>query len=250
LNLAEREVGDRVVCELQGGAEGGGRIFAYGSDDKIRWQFDNVAGPIDVQLQPNGRMLLAEINTNRVTERDRTGKILWEKKTDAAPMTCQRLSNGNVFIATYTELLEVAPDGKTAWSHKKPTVKIYCAQKLRNGHVLYVISGGLVIELDEEGKEIRSVPAGDTSNWGSVELLPNGHFLVCRCGRHEVVEIDAAGKEVWRCQAEWPTWAYQRRNGRVLVACAHSGQVIEFDRDGKEVWKQKLTGRPSRVRLY
>ncbi len=116
--------------------------------------------------------------------------------------------------------------------------------------MVYVISGGLVIELDTAGKEVRSIPAGDTSNWGSVEILANGHFLVCRCGRHEVVEIDAEGKEIWRCQADWPTWAYQRRNGRVMVACAHSGQVVEFDREGKEVWKQKLTGRPCRIRRY
>lgn len=250
LSQGEREVGERVVCELQGGAGGGGRVFAYGPDDRIRWQFDNVAGPIDVQMQPNGRMLLAEINNNRVTERDRTGKILWEKQTDNAPMSSQRLANGNVFIATYTELLEVTPEGKTVSSIRKPDSKIYCARKLRNGNILYVISGGLVIELDAEGKELRSIPAGDTSNWGSVEPLPNGHFLVCRCSRHEVVEIDAAGKEVWRCGAEWPTWAYQNRNGRVLVACAHSGQLIEFDRDGKEVWKQKLTGRPCRIRCF
>jgi HEAT repeats len=250
LREEDRERGDRVVCELQGGAEGGGRVFAYGPDDKIRWQFDNVAGPIDVQMQSNGRLLVAEINVNRVTERDQTGKILWEKKTGASPMTSQRLPNGNIFIATYTELLEVNPEGKTLWSHLKPNLKIFCAQKLRNGHILFVTSSGLVIELDVEGKEVRSIPVGDTSNWGSVELLPNGHFLVCRCSKHEVVEVDAAGKEVWRCSAEWPTWACQQRNGRVRVACAHSGQVIEFDRDSKEVWKQKLTGRPCRIRGY
>jgi hypothetical protein len=26
--------------------------------------------------------------------------------------------------------------------------------------------------------------------------------------------------------------------------------VVEFDRSGKEVWKQKLSGRPCRVRRY
>jgi hypothetical protein len=165
-------------------------------------------------------------------------------------MTSQRLANGNVFIATYTELLEVNPDGKTVWSQQKPDLKIYYGKKLRNGHILFVTSSGLLIELNAEGKELRSIPAGDTSNWGSVEPLPNGHYLVCRCSKHEVVEIDVAGKEVWRCEAQWPTWAGALRNGRVLVACAHSGQVIEFDRDSKEVWKQKLSGRPCRIRRY
>jgi len=106
------------------------------------------------------------------------------------------------------------------------------------------------VELNREGKEVRTISAGDTSNWGSVEALPNGNFLVCRCSRHEVVEIDVTGKVVWRCEAQWPTWACKRPNGRVMVACAHSGQVLEFDRSGKEVWKQKLSGRPCRVRRY
>ncbi len=250
LTQDEGEVGDRVVCELQGGAESGGRVFAYGPDDRIRWQFDNVAGPIDVQLQPNGRMLLAEINANRVTERDRRGKIYFERRLDNTPVTSQRLSNGNVFIATYTEILEVSPDGQTVYSFKKPKQRIFCAQKLSNGHILYVTSSGLLLELDGEGREVGSVPVGDTSNWGSVELLPNGHYLVCRCGKHEVVEIDSTGKVHWSCHADWPTWACQRRNGRILVACAHSGQVLEIDRQGKEVWKEKLTGRPCRVRRY
>jgi HEAT repeat protein len=244
------EVGAKVICELQGGKDGGGRIFELGPDDKVRWQFDNVAGPIDVQLLPSGRVLLAEINVNRVTERDRQGKVLFTRNLEHSPMTAQGLANGNVFIATYHELLEVTPAGQTVYSYRKPEHRIYCAQKLRNGHILYVSATGLLVELDREGRQVRTVPAGDTSNWGSVELLPNGHFLVCRCGQHEVVEIDTDGKTLWRGRAEWPTWACHRANGHVLVACAHSGQVLEFDRTGKEVWKQKLTGRPCRVRRY
>ena len=245
-----QERGLRVVCQLQGGKQGSGRICALNADDTIHWQFDNVEGPIDVQMQPNGRVLVAEINANRVTERDRTGHVVWEKKTLDSPMTAQRLRNGNIFIATYTTLLEVTPEGKALYTYEKPGQRIYCAQKLRNGNILYVSSAGLVIELTSEGKEVRSIPCGDTSNWGSVEALPNGHFLVCRCSKHEVVEIDAAGKVLWRVDAQWPTWACQRRNGTILVACANSGQVIEFDRGGKERWKQKLEGRPTRVRNY
>lgn len=250
LGQEKAEIGAKLICELQGGAEGGGRVAELGPDDKVRWQFDNVGGPIDAQLLPSGRVLIAEININRVSERDRQGKIHFEKKLEHSPMTAQRLANGNVFIATYHELLEVTPAGQTVYSYRKPDHRIYGAQKLRNGNILYVTATGLIIELDRQGREVRSVPAGDTSNWGSVELLANGHFLVCRCGKHEVVEIDSDGKQLWRCEVQWPTWASQRANGRVLVACAHSGQVVEFDRNGKEVWKQSLNNRPCRVRRY
>jgi HEAT repeat protein len=250
LDREEADTGHKVVCELQGGAQGGGRVFEYGPDDRIRWQFDNVNGPIDVKPLPGGRVIIAEINANRVTERDRQGQILFEAKFDNSPMACQRLPNGNTFVATYTEIAEVTREGKTVYSYRKPDQRIYYAHKLRNGNIIYVTAQGQIYELTEAGKEVRRVQAGDTSNWGSVELLPNGNFLVARCGLHQVVEIDPTGKELWKVDVQWPTWAKKRSNGRVLVASAHDGQVVEFDRDGKAVWRQKLTGRPCRVHRY
>jgi len=250
ISWEETDRGCKVVSELEGGSQRGGRVFEYGPDDRIRWQIDNVAGVMDFQVLPGGRVLMAEISANRVTERDPTGKILFEHKLNESPMSCRRLPNGNTFIATYTELREVAADGKVVLTLPLRGHRTYCAHKLKNGHFLYLTSTSRIIELDAAGTELRNIPAGDTSNWGSVELLPNGHFLVARCGVHQVVEIDATGKELWQVKVEWPTWASRRANGRILVACAHSGQVIEFDREGKEVWKQKLTGRPCRVRRY
>ena len=248
----EDALGLRVVCELQG-AKGGGRVVAFGPDDKVRWQIDEgINGPIDLQVLPNGNVLMAEINARKVTERDREGKVVFEKVVTESPMTCLRLPNGNTFIATYHEVLEVNREGKSIYALPRPGQSIYCAQKLRNGNILTVDGGGQIIELTTEGKEVRRIPAGDSSNWGGVEILPNGHFLVARCGQHQVVEIDATGKEVWKVEdkIEWPTWAGRLSNGRTLVACAHSGVVAEFDRAGKKVWEMKLEGRPCRLRRY
>ena len=250
ISLGREEVlGLRVVCEMQG-AKGGGRVVAFGPDDRMRWQIDGVDGAMDFQVLPNGNVLVAEINARKVTERDRTGKVVFEKQVGESPMTCLRLPNGNTFIATYHEVLEVNHDGKTIYALPRPGQSIYCAQKLRNGNILTLDGGGQIIELTTAGKEVRRVPAGDTSNWGGVELLQNGHFVVARCGQHQVVEIDAAGKEVWKVSIEWPTWAGRLSNGRTVVASAHAGLVAEFDRSGKEVWRMKLDGRPCRVRRY
>jgi hypothetical protein len=244
----ERERGVRLVCELAGPRNG--RVLEIGADDSIRWQLEDVGGPIDVRALPGGRVLLSELNTNRVTERDRTGAILFEKKLTDSPMCAQRLANGNTFIATYTELLEVTRDNRVLYSIPVRGHRLYYASKLRNGHILYVSDKGDIIELDPAtGQRVRTVAAGDTSNWGSVELLPNGHFLVARCGLHQVAELDADGREVWTCKVEWPTWAGRRSNGRTLVASAHGGCLWEFDRDGKVVWKYPLPDRrPCRLR--
>jgi hypothetical protein len=247
LREAQPERGIHLVCEMQGPHDG--RVLEIGPDDAIRWQIENVGCPIDCRALPGGRVLLAELTGHRVTERDRQGRILFEKKLTDSPMSCQRLANGNTFIATYTELLEVTRDKRMVYSIPVRGHRVYYASKLRNGHILYVHDQGEVIEIDPAtGQRVRTVKAGDTSNWGSVELLPNGHFLVARCGQHQVVELDRDGREVWTCKVEWPTWAGRRGNGRTLVASAHGGCVYEFDRAGNAVWKYPLSNRPCRVR--
>jgi HEAT repeat protein len=247
LGKTEKVRGLFMACALQGGKNGTGRIYEFGPDQKITWQIDNVQSPIDMQVLPGGRVLLAEMG-GKVTERDRTGKVIWEH-TLTNVLACQRLPNGNTFMANYNELVEVAKDGKEIY-RLKATGQVYDAKKLRNGNILFVTSGMDIIEMNVKGEVVRKVPAGDTSNWGSVELLSNGHFLVCRCGKYEIVEIDATGKEVWTAKTEWPTWATRLANGHTLVACAHSGTLIEFDRAAKEVWKWKVEGRPTRLKRY
>lgn len=240
---------ERILSELTGGSQNRGRIVCLGADNTIRWQFDNVDGPMDVQPLPNGHLLVAEINQNRVTERDRTGRIHWEFKTNDSPMTAQRLRNGNIFIATYTEFMEVTPESKILFRQKIPGEQIYCAQRLSNGIILLVTSAGHLVEMNSVGKRIRTIPCGDTSNWGSVEKLQNGHYLVCRCGKHEVVELDQEGNVQMRLAVEWPTWAGVSYSGTIQIACANSGQVIEVSRLGKELWRHSSQNRPSRFRL-
>jgi hypothetical protein len=249
LSKVEPVLGLRVVCELVGSRHGTGRILAFGPDNEIRWEIHDVAGPLDVRLLPGGRVLSAEINTKKVVERNLEGKVLWEFDMDHMPMSCQRLSNGNTFIATDNELMEVTPDKKKAWSIPRPG-GILSGEKLLTGHLLTVDRAGTITELDTDGKVLRTVAGGDTSNWGSVERLRDGHFLVARCGVHQVVEIDAEGKECWKVGIDWPTWASRLSNGHTLVACANSGQVVEFDRAGNRVWEQKLPNRPARCRRY
>ena len=54
---------------------GRGRVLEMDGSGKIRWQMDNLSGPYDAHLCRNGTVLVVE-NQNRVTERDRTGKIV------------------------------------------------------------------------------------------------------------------------------------------------------------------------------
>jgi hypothetical protein len=164
LKLDEPQQGLTLICDLNGGKTGMGRVWEVGRDGKMLWEMDKAQGPIDAHPLPGGRVLVAEHNGNRVTERNRKGDVLWEARLKNNPVACQRLPNGNTFIATYTELLEVTRDGKTVYSYGK-AYGVYYALKLRNGHILYAHRNNQLVELDGAGKEVRTVPCTNTTSW-------------------------------------------------------------------------------------
>src|SRR5262249_54764989 len=152
----------------------------------------------------NGNLLVAEHGTMRVAEFDRDGKVVWEHKTPSSqPVSCQRLPNGNTFIATYNELLEVTRDNKVV-STRKPGFTIWNGYKLRNGNILYVTGNNLVIELNPDGKEVARVTVNGTGGWASADKLANGHYLVALYSMNKVVEVDSAGKVHWEVTVQNP----------------------------------------------
>jgi hypothetical protein len=255
LNLEEAERGITLICDVNGGPRGSGSVWECDRAGKVVWRYDELSGPIDAQVLPGGRVLIAERHANRITERDRKGTVLWEMKTKGAPVSCERLPNGNTFIATESELTEVTRDGKAVYSHT-PQHYVYSASRLRNGHVLYAHNQQGLVEMDVTGKVVRTVPfahQGDGGGvWLGVELLPNGRFLIGVYGENKLVEIDAAGKRLWSADVNTAVFPFRLRNGNTLVPSADGNRVIELDRAGKEVWSARSEngGRPFRVRRY
>ena len=190
----------------------------------------------------------------RVTERNRQGKILWEKKLTDKPVSCVRLANGNTFIATYTQLLEVNAAGKEIFNVRSTDGMVYCARKLRSGNVLFITSNGKVVELNGKGGQVRSFSpqahAGGAAYWASVELLRGGTYLLSLSGAGKVVETDAAGKILWECSVPSACWATRLPGGNTLVANVDGRCIVEVDRKGKEVWKRTTKGRPFVARRY
>jgi len=227
-----------------------GRIWECGPDGKQRWEMTDVGGPVDVQILPGGRLLVAEYYTRQVTERDRTGKILWTSGAlNSNPVSCQRLPNGNTLIATMQEVLEMTPDKKRVGNYPRPNGTVYHARRGKNGHTYYMANG--IVDLDATGKQVRTIPVANTTGWGGFELLPNGHFLVSYyVASNRVAELDANGKEVWSVTSNTPTRAQRLRNGNTLVAGGNQAFVYEYDRNKAEVWKVPTRGRPFSVLRY
>ncbi len=215
-----------------------GRIVELGRDGKPRWQIDNLQYPVDAWMIGSNRVLIGEWNGRRVTERDLKGNILWEKNNLSGQVTnCQRLANGNTFIATNNAVMEVDRAGKVVYTHN---LSLIAAYKSSNGVITCLTNDGRCLKMDAAGKEIKSFPSGRGPSWTSgIDVLPNGNVLVSQTDRNKVVELNAEGKTVWEANAPGITTATRLPNGSTLVASYNQQSVTELDRSGKVIWEHK-----------
>lgn len=242
-------LGLTVVAELPGNANSN-RVWEFGTDGKERWSIGNLLNPIDAQVLKGNRVLIAEHGARKVTERDLAGKVIWEKMVNGNPVSCQRLANGNTFIAHYTGALEVTQAGKTVFEHNNINNNrgiIYDAVKLANGNFAFICGIGTLVEMDPNGKQVKSIQVGQNINWGGLEALPGGRFLVSLSNPGTVKEIDGTGKTLWEAQVAGAAHATRLPNGNTIVACMNNQKLVEINRNGKEVWSKTTNGRPFHV---
>jgi hypothetical protein len=248
IDIERRTLGLTLIAAVNGYG-GNGVVQELGPDRKVRWQLKQPHGPFDAQVVSANRVLVAEYNAGRVTERDLAGKVLWEYRTPQSPICCQRLSGGNTLITTNHEIMEVTPAGKVVFSRKITNGLYFSAQKIRNGHLLFGTYEGQVAELDEHGKELRSfkIPRPD-SGLVTIEVLPGGRYLIPQTGAGKLVEYDGTGKVMREIAVPSPCAAVRLPNGHTLVSSHVTNRVLELDRAGKVVWEQQAEGQVFRVR--
>jgi HEAT repeat protein len=229
-----------------------GRIEERDASGKQRWEVQGLQLPLDVQLLPGKRLLVTEHGASRITERNRKGTILWQKKI-ATPLMAQRLPNGNTFIGSRTELVEVDRSGKQVFSFAPRNGELFMrAQKLRNGDLACVLTdemgnGAKFARLDTNGKEIYSFPVNVSTYGGRIEVLPNGQVLVPEMHLNRVVLYDKTGKSVWNARVLQPVAAVRLANGNTLVTTYNQNRAIELDKEGEEAAQFKADTRVNRA---
>jgi HEAT repeat protein len=223
-----------------------GRVVELSPGGVPRWQITGLHYPLDAQVLPGDRVLIAEANGNRVTERNLKGDILW-KKDVPYPIACQRLLNGNVFVANRDRIYEFDRAGQEVASVPLPAGSLTAAQKLRDGQVGY-LTGSTFVRLDASGKELKRCGIGNVQTVGGMDVLPSGRVVVVHVWGNKVVEYDGAGTAVWEANVQHPTSVVRLPNGNTLVSCYDTGQVVELDLRGKPVWEYKVSGEMSRAR--
>jgi hypothetical protein len=228
---------------------GMGSVLELDRGNQKRWEIANLNYPMGVQVLPGNRVLIAEHNSNLVSERDFKGNILWQKNfNNSQPFSCQRLTNGNTFIATRNQLVEVDRTGKEIVTYNRPAFDIMAGHRFKNGHMAFVTFQGQYVRLDATGKELKSAQISQQQWYGAgIDFLPNDHVLYPLYNSNEVVEYDGDGKVVWKASVQWPTSAARLPNGNTLVASQQTQKVVEINRAGKVVSEYKGPYHPMRA---
>lgn len=195
-----------------------GKVFLVGPDGTVRWQAPAPSCD-DIWALPSGNLLF--VTGHGAREVTRAGATVFEYKSASEVYGCQRLENGNTFVAECNagRLLEVAPGGTVA-------------------------------------KALRLLPEGQHGGhvyMRNARRLPDGHFLVAHSGAEVVREYDADGKVAWEVAAPGgPHSMVRLPDGHTLIATGDKQKdprLIEVDTDGKVVWElsnRDLPGEPLR----
>ena len=229
-SLTQRFLGYTLLVQSQNGM-----LTELGADGKQRWQITGLGNPMDAQVLPGTRVLVAEYNQRRVTERNFKGEILWEKRTNLFPISAQRLPNGNTFIVSNNQLVEVDRSGKEVFTYNRQFGDIMTAAKMRDGQIVCLSNQGLCFRLGPDGKETKSFRVLQVPSYGN-DVLPNGHVLVANTWQNKVQEYDPDGKVVWEANVVQPHSAARLPNGNTLVSTQQwPAKLYELDRQGKQV---------------
>jgi HEAT repeat protein len=223
------------------------QVVEVDKDNKQRWAITGLLNPWDAQVLPGNRVLIAEYNGQRVTERDLKGNILWQKQVPSWPMSAERLRNGQTFIVCRNLLLLVDRGGRDVLKIDRGH-DIMSARRLPNGQIVVVTSNRQILRLDRTGKEIKSATIPQVF-YNQNEILNNGNVLVPLGWNNRVIEYNADGKEVWSATVPQPMHCVRLPNGNTLVASQNwPYKTYELDKAGKQVQETLINTYVFRVR--
>lgn len=230
-----------------GGGANVGEIFELDKDKNVRWKISIPVGyPVDAQVLGASRVLVAEYQGNRVTERDLKGDVKWEYNCGGNPYAVQRLPNGNTFIAMQGRLIEIDRNKNEVWSYQRPNNDIMRAKKLPTGEVAFVTNLGVQAtyhrmdpKTQKMNKEFQVTAV--QMLFGSMDVLPNGNVLIAHYQQQTVKEYDPNGGQVANIQFNWPNSVVRLPNGNNLISSYNQRRIAEF-KGNQSVWEYQADG--------
>jgi len=185
------------------------------------------------------------------------GEIVWEHD---APFSNDvwALDNGNLLFTTGYGVLEVTRTNDTVFHYTSKSM-IFACQRLKNGNTFVAeCNSGRLLEITPKGKIVKELcilPEGVTDGGKpfirNARRLDNGHYLVAHFGGKKAVEYDAKGKVVWSVPVPGGAHSVIRLpNGNTVVAetdATKNPRILEFNKKGDLVWElsnKDLQGEP------
>ena len=167
-----------------------GKVFEVNAAKEILWQIDGLTLPMDAVVVGKDRVLIAEQNAQRISERDFRGNPVWTKSIPRRAAAFRRCRSGFSDCRTATRSSFAVA---TSWNgtannarsgsrieRPQPGQDIVAATKLRNGELIVLTNQGNCIRLDKDGKKLsESSPNGQSFlGFGYIDALPTGNVLV------------------------------------------------------------------------
>ncbi|MGL4554634.1 MAG: HEAT repeat domain-containing protein [Gemmataceae bacterium] len=230
---------------------GNNEVQELDRNNKPVWQITGLLNPWDAQWLPGNRVLVAEYNGNRVTEREtKTGTVKWEKGgLPSQPMQAERLKGGNTFIVCRNVLMEVDKSGKEVLKINRPGYDVYTARRLPDGKIVLVTTNRQIIHFDKTGTREEKSFAVPEIHYFQNEILDNGNVLIPLGWRNQVAEYDRNGKKLADLATTQPTHAVRLPSGGTLVLSQNwPNPITEFDKKGKQTSSYNTNAYCFRVR--
>lgn len=229
-----------------------GRIVDLDLAKKPRWQINELEFPLDAQLLPGPRVLVAEHYGARVTERDVKGRILWAKGY-AEPLAAQRLASGVTLITSAEGFTEVDLNGQeiVTWSPKTDE-RIMKIQRRFDGFTAVVLTtadmdSSRVAWLDRSFRERATFPVQVRKSGGRIDILPGNQVILPEFENNRIAQFDITGKVVWKAELDQPVSCVVTPAGTIMANCGSNRGAVELDRSGKEIWGYQTDTRVTRA---
>lgn len=238
--VGRRESGHFLLVENYNQAFGRGRVLEVDQSGKALWEVRDLNFPNDAQALRNGHVLIVE-QQSRLSERDRSGKVVGLDRHYPNIFHAERLRDGTTFVACRNQLLLVDAKGSPTMTYSYTSNTILAARRFRDGTMGLLSYGGQYVRIDRSGKMVKTT---QLAGWGNVsangaELLPGDRVVIADGRFNRLVELGLDGKALWECPITHPLSPTLAPNGNIVVTGMNNTAIYEVDRKGKVVkdWK-------------